>query len=139
DDTVIEAGGEGSPEPHTLFIAERGGGGVQLLGSPRLNLVFNAPQPLIDALWTLLYGPRDPRPPPAPPHTTRRSPRPRPGHPRLNLVFNAPQPLIDALWTLLYGPRDPGPPPAPENTTSSSAGNGAGNDAGNDVPATATP
>lgn len=63
DDTVIEAGGEGSPEPHSLFIAERGGGGVQLIGSPRLNLVFNAPQPLIDALWTLLYGPRDPGPP----------------------------------------------------------------------------
>src|SRR5690606_2757343 len=70
DDTVIEAGGEGSPEPHTLFIAERGGGGVQLLGSPRLNLVFNAPQPLIDALWTLLYGPPHPRPPPPPRHPT---------------------------------------------------------------------
>src|SRR5690606_31810690 len=73
DDTVIEAGGEGSPEPHTLFIAERGGGGVQLLGSPRLNLVFNAPPPLIDALWTLLYGPRDPGPPPAPENTTSSS------------------------------------------------------------------
>lgn len=62
DNGVLEAGGEGEPEQHTLFIAERGGGGTQQVGSPRLDLVFNAGQPLIDALWTLLYGERDPGP-----------------------------------------------------------------------------
>lgn len=63
DDSVVEAGGEEEPEIHTLFIAERGGGDTQLIGSPKLNLVFSAPQPLIDSLWTLLYGSRDPGPP----------------------------------------------------------------------------
>ncbi len=79
DDTVIEAGGEGETEPHSLFIAERGGGGTQLIGSPRLNLVFNAPQPLIDSLWTLLYGPRDPGAPTDPenkPEATATTPTP---------------------------------------------------------------
>ncbi|EIP99057.1 hypothetical protein OpiT1DRAFT_03561 [Opitutaceae bacterium TAV1] len=58
------AGNAPAPGIVTLFIAERSGGTTWLLGSPNqdLNLVFEAPQPLIDALWALLYADRDPGP-----------------------------------------------------------------------------
>ncbi len=48
----------------TLFIADRDGGDVQLVGSPDPNfdVVFAATQPFIDALWTLSYAERDPGP-----------------------------------------------------------------------------
>ncbi len=52
-----------------LFFAPRTGGGTQLVGSPEFDVIFEAEQPLLDALWALTYGPRDPGPaalPPAP-------------------------------------------------------------------------
>lgn len=58
------AGAPPPPSTVTLFIAERAGGTTQLIGSPApgLNLVFEAPQSLIDPLWALLYADRDPGP-----------------------------------------------------------------------------
>jgi hypothetical protein len=56
-----------------LFIAPRTGGSTQLVGSPEFDVLFEAEQPMLDALWVLTYGPRDPGPPaettasPAPP------------------------------------------------------------------------
>jgi hypothetical protein len=35
-----------------------------LAGSPEYNVVFESNQKLLDALFTLTYGPRDPGPPP---------------------------------------------------------------------------
>lgn len=40
--------------PLVYLLAERTGGGAQLIGSPARKLVFNAEQTVIDALWTLL-------------------------------------------------------------------------------------
>ena len=45
--------------PFTLSIAERTGGMTQLVGSSALGLVFTVEQPVLDALWALIYGPRD--------------------------------------------------------------------------------
>ncbi|MGC4071817.1 MAG: DUF4340 domain-containing protein [Nibricoccus sp.] len=50
----------------TLFFADRTGGGTQLAGSTDLNVVFEVEQPLLDALFALTYGSRDPGPPPPP-------------------------------------------------------------------------
>ncbi|HEX2855808.1 MAG TPA: DUF4340 domain-containing protein [Opitutaceae bacterium] len=50
----------------TLLLTERGGGTQQLAGSKEYNAVFELEQPFVDALWSLIYGPRDPGPPPAP-------------------------------------------------------------------------
>lgn len=41
--------------PVVLTLAERTGGMTQLAGSEKLNLVFTLDQPVLDALWTLLY------------------------------------------------------------------------------------
>lgn len=41
--------------PLVLTLAERTGGMTQLAGNPALGLVFNLEQPVLDALWTLLY------------------------------------------------------------------------------------
>jgi hypothetical protein len=49
----------------TLQLADRSGGGTQLAGSRELGIVFSLEQPFLDALWTLLYGSRDPGPPAA--------------------------------------------------------------------------
>ena len=71
--TLSLVGGSGAQtETRKLFFAERTGGGTQLAGSPQFNVVFEAGQPLIDALFTLTYGPHDPgapvpEPPAAPP------------------------------------------------------------------------
>ena len=46
----------------TLLFSERIGGTQQLAGSAELNTVFEIEQPLVDALWALTYGPRDPGP-----------------------------------------------------------------------------
>ncbi len=46
----------------TLFIADRAGGDLQLVGSPEFNVIFAATQPFIEALWTLTYAERDPGP-----------------------------------------------------------------------------
>ena len=50
----------------TLQIAERSGGGAQLAGSAEFGVVFSIEQTLLDALWLLTYGARDPGPPAAP-------------------------------------------------------------------------
>ena len=66
--TVALVGGTGTQTaPYTLFFTERTGGGTQLAGSPERNVVFEADQKLLDALFTLTFGPRDPGPAPAPP------------------------------------------------------------------------
>lgn len=41
--------------PLVLTLAERSGGMTQQAGSPALGLVFTLEQPVLDALWTLLY------------------------------------------------------------------------------------
>jgi hypothetical protein len=51
----------------TLFLGPRTGGSTQLVGSPEFDVVFEAEQQLLDALWVLIYGPRDPGPPAAQP------------------------------------------------------------------------
>jgi len=70
DATIALPGGGGAAPSavSTLWIADRTGGSEQLAGSREFNAVFVLAQPLVDALWTLTYGARDPGPPPAPPH-----------------------------------------------------------------------
>jgi hypothetical protein len=48
----------------TLWLSERLGGTLQLAGSPagEYNCVFVLSQPMIDALWKVTYGARDPGP-----------------------------------------------------------------------------
>jgi len=58
--TLALAGGESQSSVVTLKLAERSGGGTQLAGSKELGLIFAIEQPLVDALWTLTYGDRDP-------------------------------------------------------------------------------
>lgn len=48
----------------TLHLTERVGGAQQYAGLKEIDTVFALEQPLIDALWALTYGPRDPGPPP---------------------------------------------------------------------------
>jgi hypothetical protein len=59
-------GGTGGEQTSTtaLFLTERVGGGQQLAGSKEFEAVFEIDQPLLDALWRLTYGPRDPGPQP---------------------------------------------------------------------------
>lgn len=55
----------GSSGPLTLSLGERAGGATQLAGSASLGLVFTLEQPVLDALWTLLYrAPAEPAPAP---------------------------------------------------------------------------
>ncbi len=46
--------------PVRLDLAERAGGSTQLAGSEALGLVFTLEQPVLDALWQILY--REPKP-----------------------------------------------------------------------------
>lgn len=72
DATIALVGGadaQTSTTTTTLYFSERTGGGTQLVGSKEFNLVFEAEQPLLDALWALTYGPHDPGPVAAPPAT----------------------------------------------------------------------
>jgi hypothetical protein len=46
----------------TLLLTERLGGTQQYAGSKELDTVFALEQPLVDALWSLCYGTRDPGP-----------------------------------------------------------------------------
>jgi hypothetical protein len=63
--TVTLVGGAGEQTSvTTLFLTGRLGGDRQLAGSKEYNAVFAIEQPLLDALWTLTEGPRDPGPPP---------------------------------------------------------------------------
>jgi len=75
DATLSLVGGDGGQaNTSSLYISDRIGGSTQLVGSADLQggVVFEARQPLLDSLWTLIYGPRDPGaperlpPPPAP-------------------------------------------------------------------------
>lgn len=50
----------------SLYFTERLGGNLQLAGSKEFDAVFTLEQPVVDALWSLAYGPRDPGPPPPP-------------------------------------------------------------------------
>ena len=47
----------------TLFFTERVGGAQQYAGSKEIDAIFEIAQPLIDALWPLTEGARDPGPP----------------------------------------------------------------------------
>lgn len=75
DATLAPAGGNAGANPavSSLFFSDRAGGDRLLAGSPEFNLVFEVEQPLLDALFALTYGPRDPgpsAPPPKPPAAT---------------------------------------------------------------------
>jgi hypothetical protein len=75
--TVSLVGGTGTQTaPYTLFFTERTGGGTQLAGSAERNVVFEADQKLLDALFTLTFGPHDPGPAaaPAPPPQSTNPP-----------------------------------------------------------------
>ena len=63
--TVALPGGTGAEQTgtKTLLFTERVGGAQQLAGSREFDAVFEIEQPLLDALWTFTYGPRDPGPP----------------------------------------------------------------------------
>lgn len=66
DATLALVGGDGAQQSvSTLFFSERAGGATQFAGAPDLQggVIFEAEQALLDALWTLTYGPRDPGPP----------------------------------------------------------------------------
>lgn len=65
---VTLPGGAGleTTRPLNLALTERLGGNLLYAGSRELDAIFAVEQPLVDALWALIYGPRDPGPP-APP------------------------------------------------------------------------
>lgn len=50
----------------SLFLTERVGGAQQLAGSREIDAVFEIEQSLLDGIWALTYGARDPGPPEAP-------------------------------------------------------------------------
>jgi hypothetical protein len=57
-------GGLEQKDTRTLFLTERVGGTEQFAGLKEQDTVFSLEQPVVDALWSLAYGPRDlgPRP-----------------------------------------------------------------------------
>ncbi|WP_414659993.1 DUF4340 domain-containing protein [Horticoccus sp. 23ND18S-11] len=58
--TLPGPGGLEQTTPFTLLLSERVGGNLQFAGSKELDTAFSLEQPLIDALWSLTYGDRDP-------------------------------------------------------------------------------
>ncbi len=52
-------------EISSLYFSPRLGGATQLAGSTELDAVFEVEQPLLDALWAIIYAETDPGPPPA--------------------------------------------------------------------------
>ena len=64
--TVSLPGGTGGEQTsaRTILFSERVGGAQQLAGSKEFEAVFEIEQTLLDALWALTYGPRDPGAPP---------------------------------------------------------------------------
>jgi hypothetical protein len=67
-DLSLPAGAGGAEaRTATLWFTERASGGVQYAGSSEFNAVFTIEQPLLEALWALTYGARDPGPAAAPP------------------------------------------------------------------------
>ncbi len=68
DATIALAAAGSAPattETMQLFFTERVGGATQLAGSPKLGVVFEAEQPLLDAVFTLAPPPPIAAPPPA--------------------------------------------------------------------------
>ncbi len=64
DATITLPGGSGEQtEVMKLYFTERLGGNIQYAGSPTLAAVFEIEQPLLDAMWQLTYGDKDPGPP----------------------------------------------------------------------------
>jgi hypothetical protein len=65
---LLEATLEPAPAsgPFTIHLAERTGASTQLAGSPSLGLVFTLEQPVLDALWAILYPAKDPAAPATP-------------------------------------------------------------------------
>jgi hypothetical protein len=55
-------GGLEQAKTATWLLTERLGGNQQFAGSKELDVIFSLEQPLIDALWSLAYGARDPGP-----------------------------------------------------------------------------
>lgn len=75
--TLSLVGGNGAQTvTWRLFFSERTGGNTQLVGAPdpEFDVVFEAEQPLIDALFALTYGPHDPGPTPPKPAETAAEP-----------------------------------------------------------------
>lgn len=71
--TLSLVGGNGAQTVTSrLFFSERVGGNTQLVGAPdpEFDVVFEAEQPLIDALFAVTYGPHDPGPTPPKPGET---------------------------------------------------------------------
>jgi hypothetical protein len=63
DATVIVPAADGDQSTtKTLWLTERLGGNQQFAGSKELDAVFSLEQSLVDALWSLAYGTRDPGP-----------------------------------------------------------------------------
>jgi hypothetical protein len=64
DATVIAPGPGGLDQTavKTLLLTERVGGREQFAGSKELDAAFSLEQSLVDALWSLAYGNRDPGP-----------------------------------------------------------------------------
>ena len=60
--TLPGAAGAEQARTLTLFFTERLGGTQMFAGSKELDTVFSLEQPLVDALWSLAYGSRDPGP-----------------------------------------------------------------------------
>jgi hypothetical protein len=62
DTTIVLPAGAANAQTttSTLLFTERSGGAQQIAGSRESDLVFEIEQPLVDALWAITYGPRDP-------------------------------------------------------------------------------
>lgn len=70
--TLSYSGAGAKAEESTIFLSERTGGGTQLAGTSDFGgVVFEVEQAVLDALWTLTYGPRDPGPLPIVPPATK--------------------------------------------------------------------
>jgi hypothetical protein len=79
DATIVLPGGNGSQqEVMKLFFTQRVGGAQQLAGSADFGAVFEVEQPLLDAMWQLTYGDKDPGAPPPPPPETAAKAVPQP-------------------------------------------------------------
>lgn len=52
-------------EISSLYLSPRLGGETQLAGSTDFDAVFEISQPMLDALWAIIYAEQDPGPPPA--------------------------------------------------------------------------
>ena len=63
----ITGSGKEQAGTSTLWLTERTSGSRQYAGSREFNASFSIEQPMIDALWTLTYGSRDPGPSQNPP------------------------------------------------------------------------